>query len=102
MINIKVLGIDWNEVGSFNAEKWKTITTLATENNVEIPMSCWAWACGLCLCEIIEWWEYINKAYTTPWFMVLEDNQVLTCIAAIKDECFDNNIEANIIIKRTY
>jgi hypothetical protein len=36
-----------------------------------------------------------------PGFMELEENQVLTCIAAVKDECFDNNVEAIIVIKRT-
>lgn len=102
MINIKVLGTDWNEVWTFTAEKGKTITTLAKENNVEIPMSCWMWVCWMCLCEIVEWWEYINKAYSMPLMMELWDSEVLTCVAAVKDECFDNDIETTIIIKRTY
>lgn len=101
MINITVLARDWAELWTFAAEKWKVFTTLATENWVEIPMSCGAWACGLCLCEIVEWLEYINKAYSMPGFMELEENQVLTCIAAIKDECFDNNVEATVVLKRT-
>lgn len=100
-INITVLARDWAELWTFAAEKGKVFTTLATENWVEIPMSCGAWACGLCLCEIIQWVEYINKAYSMPGFMELEENQVLTCIAAVKDECFDNNVEAIIVIKRT-
>jgi len=101
MINITVLAKDWIELWTFQAEKWKVLTTLATENWVEIPMSCWAWACGLCLCEILEWIDLINKAYSTPWFMELEENQVLTCIAAIKDECFDNDMEGKVVLKRT-
>lgn len=97
-ITITVLWKDWVELWTFSAEKGKLITTMATENNVEIPMSCGAGACGQCLCEIIEWWEFIDK-----WngFMALEENQVLTCIAFIKDEYFDNNKSWKIIIKRT-
>lgn len=99
MITITVQTPDWNVLWTFEAEKWKMITVLATENGVEIPMSCGAWACGLCLCEIVEWWEFIDK-----WngFMALEDNQVLTCIATIKDDCFDNNVAWNVVIKRVY
>lgn len=99
MITITVQAANWETLWTFNAEKWKMITALATENSVEIPMSCGAWACGLCLCEIVEWWEFIDK-----WngFMALEDNQVLTCIATIKDDCFDNNVAWNVVIKRVY
>lgn len=99
MITITVQAANWETLWTFNAEKWKMITALATENGVEIPMSCGAWACGLCLCEIVEWWEFIDK-----WngFMALEDNQVLTCIATIKDDCFDNNVAWNVVIKRVY
>lgn len=99
MITITVQTPDWNVLWTFEAEKWKLLTTLATEHNVEIPMSCGAWACGMCLCEILEWWEFIDK---WNWFMALEDNQVLTCIATIKDDCFDNNVAWNVVIKRVY
>jgi hypothetical protein len=32
--------------------------------------------------------------------MALEENQVLTCISAIKDEVFDKNEDASVILKR--
>ena len=89
-IKITVQWSDWTEIGSFAAKKWETIMSLAQANNVEIPFSCGAGACGLCLCYIVQWWEYINKEYTTPSFMQLDEDQVLTCIAAIKDEYFDD------------
>lgn len=97
MIEITVQTRDWNVLWTFGAEKWELITSMASKNNVEIPMSCGAGACGLCLCEIVQWWEFIEK---WNWFMNLEENQVLTCIATIKDECFDNNIEWKVVLKR--
>ena len=102
-IKITVRWNDWTVLGSFDAKKWGTIMALAQANSVEIPFSCGAWACGLCLCYIVQWWEYINKAYTTPSFMELDEDQVLTCIAAVKDECFDDeNTNIEIILKRAY
>lgn len=100
-IRITVQATDWTELGTFEAKKWETIMALAQANNVEIPFSCGAGACGLCLCYIIQWWEYINKAYTNPSFMELDEDQVLTCIAAVKDECFDDeNANIEIVLKR--
>ena len=102
-IKIIVQWSDWTVLGSFDAKKWETIMALAQANNVEIPFSCGAWACGLCLCYIVQWWEYINKAYTTPSFMELDEDQVVTCIAAVKDECFDDeNANIGIVLKRAY
>lgn len=102
-IRITVQATDWSDLGSFEAKKWETIMSLAQANSVEIPFSCGAWACGLCLCYIVKWWEFINKAYTTPSFMELDEDQVLTCIAAVKDECFDDeNTNIEIVIKRAY
>ena len=102
-IKITVQWSDWTEIGSFAAKKWETIMSLAQANNVEIPFSCGAGACGLCLCYIVQWWEYINKEYTTPSFMHLDEDQVLTCIAAIKDEYFDDeNVNIEIVLKRAY
>ena len=100
LIKITVQATDWTDLGSFEAKKWETIMALAQANNVEIPFSCGAGACGLCLCYIIQWWEYINKAYTNPSFMELDEDQVLTCIAAVKDECFDDeNANIEIVLK---
>lgn len=102
-IKITVQWSDWTEIGSFAAKKWETIMASAHANNVEIPFSCGAGACGLCLCYIVQWWEYINKEYTTPSFMQLDEDQVLTCIAAVKDESFDNvNANIEIVLKRAY
>lgn len=98
MINITILTKDWAELWTFPAEKGEFITTLATKNGIEIPMSCGAWACGLCLCEIVQWGQYIDK---WNWFMALEDDQVLTCIATIKEEYLGDNMSDAVILKRT-
>lgn len=100
MIKIVVQTNDWVELGSFEAEKWKLITEMASTNDVEIPFSCGAGACGLCMCEVIEGREIINDAFLSHPLMELEENQVLTCIASIKDEYFDDWKDHMVILKR--
>ncbi|HRX63934.1 MAG TPA: 2Fe-2S iron-sulfur cluster binding domain-containing protein [Candidatus Absconditabacterales bacterium] len=100
MIKITIQGTDGAELGSFEAEKGKVITEMAQANNVEIPFSCGAGACGLCLCEVVEGRDLINDAFLNHAMMELEENQILTCISAIKDEVFEEEKDAEIILKR--
>lgn len=100
MIKITVQWADGVELWTFEAEKGKVITEMAKANDVEIPFSCGAWACGLCLCEVIEWIDLINNAFLNHPLMALEGNQILTCISAIKDEAFDKDEDATIVLKR--
>lgn len=100
MIKITVQWTDWVELWTFEAEKWKLITEMAKANDVEIPFSCGAGACGLCLCEVIEGMDLINGSFLNHPLMALEDNQVLTCISVVKDEYFDGDEDLNIVLKR--
>jgi len=100
MIKITVQWTDGVDLWTFDAEKGKVITQMAQENNVEIPFSCGAGACWLCLCEVLEWIELINPAFLNHALMTLEENQILTCISAVKDEAFDNDDDKSIILKR--
>ncbi len=100
MIKITIQWTDWAELWTFEAEKGKVITEMAQANDVEIPFSCGAGACGLCLCEMIKWKELINTEFLNHPMMELEDWQVLTCIAAVEDECFDDDKDHEIVLKR--
>lgn len=100
MIKIIVQNNEWVEIGSFEAQKGKLITELAQENNVEIPFSCGSGACWLCLCEVIEWIDLINDSFLSHPLMELEEDQILTCISAVKDEAFDEDGDKEIILKR--
>jgi ferredoxin len=100
MIKITIQWTDWKELWNFEAEKGKLITEMASTHDVEIPFSCGAWACGLCLCEVIEWKELINDSFLSHPLMELEENQILTCISAIKDEYFDDWKNHEIVLRR--
>lgn len=100
MIKIIVQNTEWVELWSFEAEKWKLITEMAQKNDVEIPFSCGAWACGLCLCKVIEWRELVNGSFLNHPLMELNEDEVLTCISSIKDEYFDDWKDHEVILKR--
>jgi ferredoxin len=100
MIKIIVQNTDWSELGSFEAEKWKLITEMAQSHDVEIPFSCGAGACGLCLCEVVEWRELINGSFLQHPLMEIHENEVLTCISAVKDEYFEKEGDFVVILKR--
>ena len=102
MIKVIVQDPNWTEIGSFEAEKWKTITDLAQKYDVEIPFSCGGWACGLCLCEIVEWKELVNGSFLQNPLMQLHENEVLTCISAVKDEYFEKGWDYTITLKRRF
>ncbi len=100
MIKIIVQNPEWAELWSFDAEKGKLITEMAKSNNIEIPFSCGAGACGLCLCEVVGWRELINDSFLQHPLMEMYENEVLTCISAVKDEYFEKEWDYTIILKR--
>ena len=51
-INVIIKDPKWNEVWQFTAEDGKNIAELAAMHGVDIPVSCGAWVCGVCLCKI--------------------------------------------------
>ncbi len=102
MIKVIVQDSNWVELGSFEAEKWKVFTDMAQEHDIEIPFSCWSWSCGLCLCEVVEWREVINESFLQEPLMEMYENEVLTCISAVKDEYFEKEENYTIILKRKF
>ncbi|HOQ79025.1 MAG TPA: 2Fe-2S iron-sulfur cluster-binding protein [Candidatus Absconditabacterales bacterium] len=102
MIKVIVQDPNGTEIGSFEAEKGKTITDLAQKYDVEIPFSCGGGACGLCLCEIVEGKELVNGSFLQNPLMQLHENEVLTCISAVKDEYFEKGGDYTIILKRRF
>jgi ferredoxin len=107
-INVIIKDPQWNEIWGFTAENWKNIAELAAMHWIDIPVSCWAGVCWVCLCKVeagnnvIKW-----DAFNSP-LMPLKNNEnwepeeVLTCIAWFDTEKFDDGKDYNVILKRTY
>lgn len=52
---------------------------------VEIPNACRTWMCAACLCNIVQWWEYLIKDFRWEPAFPLGEDEVMTCIAGVKE-----------------
>lgn len=99
-VTIKVLDTQWVELWSFPWEDNKVFTTMAKEHNVDIPLACGSWACGVCLCKIVAWWAYIEKNKIGEHLIPVADDEVLTCVSWITSEALGDEENHSIILQR--
>ena len=104
MIKVIVENNQWEILWEFNWEEWLAFTEMAAKNWVEIPVSCWSWACGICRTTIVEWSEYIDREMTGIAALPVWEDEILSCIAGVKWELFDEEQkwDITITIKRLY
>ena len=107
-ITVIIKDPQWNEVWQFTAEDGKNIAELAAMHGVNIPVSCWAWVCWVCLCKVEEWKDALKAdAFNSPLMPLKADEsgnpeEVLTCIAWFKPEAFNDWKDHTIVLQRTY
>ena len=107
-INVVIKDSKWNEIWQFTAEDWKNIAELAAMHGIDIPVSCGAGVCGVCLCsvetgnDIVKW-----DAFNSP-IMPLKSNEdwnpeeILTCIAGFNPEKFNDWEDHTVILQKAY
>ena len=107
-INVIIKDPQWNEVGQFTAEDGKNIAELAAMHGIDIPVSCGAGVCGVCLCKVEEWNNVVKpNAFNSPLMPLKEDEngnpaEVLTCIAGFNPEKFNDWQDYTVVLQRTY
>ena len=107
-INVIIKDPKWNEVWQFTAEDGKNIAELAAMHGVDIPVSCGAWVCGVCLCKVEDGKDTVKwDAFNSPLMPLKSDEdwnpeEVLTCIAGFNPEKFDDWQDHTVILRRTY
>jgi ferredoxin len=72
---------EWKAIWECAAVADKSILDTLSDNDIQIPYSCKMWVCGVCLCNIVAWWEHILKKDVMP----TEDNMCLACTAFVND-----------------
>jgi len=108
VITVIIKDPQWNEVWQFTAEDGKNIAELAAMHGVQIPVSCWAGVCGVCLCKVEEWKDTVKAdAFNSPLMPLKTDEnwnpeEVLTCIAGFNPEKFNDWQDHTVILQRTY
>lgn len=107
-MTVKVIVKDknWQELWSFYADNTHHLQEMASLNGIQIPISCWCWVCGICLCDVESGWDAVQeeKFWNAAYPLGHDENdnvlQVLTCIDGIKDEFFSDEKEHVLVLKR--
>ncbi len=84
MITIK--NSEWKIIKQFSGDLSKTLLKQLELEWIKLDAACYKWDCAACLCEIEDWEENINKSFRWEPGFPLGDEEVMTCIAWIKDE----------------
>ena len=72
---------EWVQIWECTAVADKSLLDILTDNDIQIPYSCKMWVCGVCLCNVVSWWEHIIKKDVMP----TEDGMCLACTAFVND-----------------
>ena len=108
VITVIIKDPQWNEVWQFTAEDGKNIAELAAMHGVDIPVSCGAGVCGVCLCKVNEWKETVKAdAFNSPLMPLKTDEnwnpeEVLACIGGFNPEKFNDGQDHTVVLQRTY
>ena len=107
-INVIIKDPQWNEIWQFTAEDGKNIAELAAMHGIDIPVSCGAGVCGVCLCKVQDGKDTVKwDAFNSPLMTLKSDEnwnpeEVLTCIAGFNPEKFNDWQDHTVILQRTY
>jgi len=72
----------------------KTLLDQMLVNNSSIHTGCFGGSCGACKCEIIEGEKFIDReAIKLAVYKDLKNNQVLPCIAKLKENVKDGEVK---------
>ncbi len=103
---IKIENSNWEELWSFIADDKKSLSQMAQEHNIDIPISCWMWACYVCSCKIKKWSEHIQiDKITTPAILPEQDEnknfkEIFTCVWWIQTEKIKSNEKFEVILQK--
>jgi len=94
MITIK--NASWEVIKTIEADLTKTLLKQLEAEWVSMAAACYTGICWACMCQIEDGEENINKSFRwEPWFP-LGDDEVMTCIAWVKDK------DKDIVLKTIY
>lgn len=99
-VMIKIVDDQWDVVSFFPADKRGSIVENGEKHGIEIPVSCQAGACFTCAARVKQWMEDIDIGKISVPLIDTDEDQILCCIAWIKDECFTDGKTHEIILEK--
>lgn len=99
-MKITIKNSSWDIIKTIDAKLNQTLLKTITESWIEIYSACLNWICASCMCQIESWEQFVLKTFRNEPSFPLADEEVMTCIAKIKDEFIETNNE--LILKTIY
>ena len=104
-INVIIKDPQWNEVWQFTAEDGKNIAELAAMHGIDIPVSCGAGVCGVCLCKVEDGKDAVKwDAFNSPLMPLKTDanGESEKIQLPVNPEKFDDWQDHTVVLQRTY
>jgi ferredoxin len=73
-------------MAQFQSDGDESIATEAMDNGAPVPVSCGVGACRTCVAKVTKGKEFIDEEAIGPKQIPTEDDEVLTCICASKQD----------------
>ena len=75
-----------DEIANFAGNSDDPISTQGQENGADVPVACGVGVCGSCKCKVKKGAEFIDAEAFGDAQVPLEEGEVLTCLAGIKED----------------
>lgn len=85
MGNIILKNAQGTVIKSIPAETGKTLLKQLEDAGAQIPYACLTGMCSACMCEVETGLDQVDKSYMWEAAFPIDDTEVMTCIAGVKD-----------------
>lgn len=99
-VMIKIVDDQGDTISYFPAKERGSIVDNAEEAGIEIPVSCQAGACFTCAARVQQGMEDIDIGKVSVQLIDTDEDQILCCIAGVKDECFTDGQKHEIVLHK--
>jgi len=105
-VTVTIQNTEWKIIGSFPADYKKSLSQMAQDNNIDIPISCCMGACYVCACQIKKWAEHvqIDKIMTPAVLPAQDENknfkEIFTCVWWIQTDKVKSEEHFEVILQK--
>ncbi len=86
MVKVTIKDNSGSISAQFDGNTEEALGTQAQDEGAPIPFSCGVGACRTCVCKIEKGAEYVDKEAVGPMHIMVEEDEMLSCIGGIKPE----------------
>ena len=85
MPTVRIENSQWELIKEIPVDANRVLLSQIEAAGIEIPNACRAGSCASCMCHIVSWGEHVEKALRGEPAFPLDETEVMTCIAGIRD-----------------